>query len=94
MTRKITRALTRIKLGLQKKSYLGNIDSKRDWGHAREYVEMQWQMLQADKPMDLVISTDRQYTVREFVEICCEFIDMKITWRGEGINEKGYYNDE
>ena len=94
VTRKITRALTRIKLGLQKKLYLGNIDSKRDWGHASEYVEMQWQMLQADKPMDLVISTDRQYTVREFVEICCEFIDMKITWRGEGINERGYYNDQ
>lgn len=90
VTRKITRGLARIKLGLQDKLYLGNLDAKRDWGHARDYVEMQWLMLQQEKPDDFVIATGQQYTVREFVNLAAALIDMPITWEGKGLEEKGY----
>ncbi|KTC37280.1 GDP-mannose 4,6-dehydratase [Pseudomonas sp. ABAC61] len=90
VTRKITRALARIKLGLQDCLYLGNIDAKRDWGHAKDYVEMQWLMLQQDKPEDFVIATGVQYSVREFVELAAKEIGIDITWKGEGVDEKGY----
>ena len=90
VTRKITRALARIKLGLQDALYLGNLNAKRDWGHARDYVEMQWLMLQQDRPEDYVIATGVQYSVREFVDAAAREIDLKITWKGEGVDEKGY----
>jgi GDPmannose 4,6-dehydratase len=90
VTRKITRALARIKLGLQEKLYLGNMNALRDWGHARDYVEMQWLMLQQDKPVDFVIATGEQHSVREFVELAAQEIDIKINWDGNGIDEKGY----
>ena len=93
VTRKITRGLARIKLGLQDKLYLGNLDAKRDWGHARDYVEMQWLMLQQEKPDDFVIATGQQHTVREFVNLAAAMIDMPITWEGEGLEEKGYDAD-
>ena len=89
VTRKITRALARIKLGLQECLYLGNIDAKRDWGHAKDYVEMQWLMLQQDTPEDFTISTGVQYSVREFIEIAAKEIDMNIAWKGLGIDEVG-----
>ncbi len=87
VTRKITRGLARIKMGLQDKLFMGNIDAKRDWGHARDYVEMQWRMLQQDKPQDFVIATGVQYSVREFIERCAERLDLKLTFQGAGINE-------
>jgi len=90
VTRKITRALARIKLGLQDRLYLGNMNAKRDWGHAKDYVEMQWLMLQQDQPEDFVIATGRQFSVREFVDVAAQHIGMDIEWRGEGIDEKGY----
>ena len=90
VTRKITRALAAIKLGLQEKLYLGNIYAKRDWGHAKDYVEMQWLMLQQEKPDDFVISTGIQYSVRDFVNKTCEFLDIEVEWRGEGEEEKAY----
>ena len=90
VTRKITRALARIKLGLQDCLYLGNIDAKRDWGHAKDYVEMQWLMLQQDQAEDFVIATGIQYSVREFVEAAAHEINLKVTWRGEDVNEKGF----
>ena len=90
VTRKITRALARIKLGLQSCLYLGNLDAKRDWGHARDYVEMQWLMLQQDEPRDFVIATGVQYSVREFVETAGAEMGIKIRWEGEGIDERGY----
>jgi GDPmannose 4,6-dehydratase len=90
VTRKITRALARIKLGLQDCVYLGNLDAKRDWGHAKDYVEMQWLMLQQDKPEDFVIATGVQYSVRDFINAAASELGFKITWQGEGINEKGY----
>ena len=89
VTRKITRALVRIKLGLQDCVYLGNIDAKRDWGHAKDYVEMQWLMLQQDKPEDFTISTGEQHSVREFIEIAAKEVDIKIEWMGKGIDEVG-----
>ncbi|HXC56347.1 MAG TPA: GDP-mannose 4,6-dehydratase [Rhizomicrobium sp.] len=92
VTRKITRALTRIKLGLENAVYLGNMNAKRDWGHARDYVEAQWLMLQQDKPQDFVIATGEQHSVREFVDLAAREIDMKIEWRGEGLNEQGLWN--
>ncbi len=91
VTRKITRALTRIKLGLQKCLYLGNLDAKRDWGHAKDYVEMQWLMLQQDHAEDFTISTGEQHTVREFVEVAAQHLDMEIEWKGSGVNEKGVW---
>jgi GDPmannose 4,6-dehydratase len=90
VTRKITRALARIKLGLQDCLFLGNMDAKRDWGHAKDYVEMQWLMLQQDKPEDFVIATGEQYSVREFVEIAAKELGMEVRWEGEGVDEKGY----
>jgi GDPmannose 4,6-dehydratase len=89
VTRKITRALARIKLGLQKCLYLGNMDAKRDWGHAKDYVEMQWLMLQQKHPEDFTISTGEQHTVREFVEVAAKELGMDIKWQGNGVNEKG-----
>ena len=88
VTRKITRGLARIKLGLQDKLYLGNLNARRDWGHARDYVEMQWLMLQQDKPQDFVIATGQQYSVRDFVQRCAERLDLNLTWSGEGAEEK------
>lgn len=90
VTRKITRGLSRIKLGLEECLYMGNLDSKRDWGHAKDYVEMQWMMLQQDKPDDFVIATGQQHTVRDFINIAASKIGFNIEWRGEGINEVGY----
>jgi GDPmannose 4,6-dehydratase len=88
VTRKITRGLARIKAGLQKTLYLGNIDSKRDWGHARDYIEMQWLMLQQEKPQDYVIATGVQHSVRDFVKRCAELLEMDLTWSGEGVEEQ------
>jgi GDPmannose 4,6-dehydratase len=90
VTRKITRALARIKLGLQDCLYLGNLDAKRDWGHARDYVEMQWLMLQQEQPEDFVIATGVQYSVRDFVNAAAKEIGLEVNWRGKGIEEKGY----
>lgn len=92
VTRKITRALARIKLGLQDCLYLGNLDAKRDWGHARDYVEMQWLMLQQNEPEDFVIATGLQYSVREFIVAACEALDMQIYWEGQGLQEKCFDN--
>ena len=94
VSRKITRALTRIKLGVQSCLYLGNLESKRDWGHARDYVEMQWLMLQQKKAEDYVISTGKQYSVRQFVDKVLKELKMPMTWEGEGINERGYIINE
>ena len=93
VTRKITRALSRIKVGLQGCLYLGNLDSERDWGHARDYVEMQWMMLQQETPKDYVIATGEQHSVRKFVEFAASFLDMNISWQGAGVDEKGYDQD-
>lgn len=90
VTRKITRALARIKLGLQDCLYLGNLDAKRDWGHAKDYVEMQWLMLQQDEPEDFVIATGVQYSVRDFVNAAAKELGMSIRWAGTGVDEKGY----
>ncbi len=90
VTRKITRALARIKLGLQDRLYLGNLDAKRDWGHAKDYVEMQWLMLQQDIPEDFVIATGVQFSVREFVDLAASKLNMTIRWEGVGLEEKGY----
>jgi GDPmannose 4,6-dehydratase len=89
VTRKITRALARIKLGLQDRLYLGNLDSLRDWGHAKDYVEMQWLMLQQEKPEDFVIATGEQRSVREFVTVAAEALGIKISWSGTGVDEVG-----
>jgi GDPmannose 4,6-dehydratase len=89
VTRKITRALARIKLGLQRDVYLGNLNSKRDWGHASDYVQMQWLMLQQETPEDFVIATGVQHSVREFVEIAAAELGMEIEWQGEGLAEIG-----
>ncbi|MCM2282480.1 MAG: GDP-mannose 4,6-dehydratase [Bdellovibrionaceae bacterium] len=90
VTRKITRGLARIQYGLDKCLYLGNLDALRDWGHAKDYVEMQWLMLQQDNPEDYVIATGKQYSVREFVERAAVAAGMSIQWRGSGVDEKGY----
>ena len=90
VTRKITQALSRISVGLQDCLYLGNLDAKRDWGHAKDFVEAMWLMLQQDEPDDYVIATGEQYSVREFVEAAAPYFGMQITWRGEGLNEIGY----
>ena len=93
VTRKITRALARIKLGLQKRLYLGNLDAKRDWGHARDYVEVQWLMLQQEKAEDFVIATGVQYSVRDFVDAAAKELSIYIRWEGNGLEEKGYDAD-
>ena len=89
VTRKVTRGLARISLGLQDCLYLGNLDAKRDWGHAKDYVRMQWLMLQQEKPEDYVIATGKQYSVRDFINIAAKELNMEIDWQGTGINEKG-----
>ncbi len=91
VTRKITRALARIKLGIQTNCLLmGNLDAKRDWGHARDYVEMQWLMLQQSQAEDFVIATGKQYSVRQFIECATALLGIHITWKGTGLEEKGY----
>jgi len=89
VTRKITRAIARIKLGLQKKLFLGNLNSKRDWGHAKDYVEGMWRMLQQEVADDYVLATGKTYAVREFVEMACKEAGISIEWKGEGVDEKG-----
>jgi GDPmannose 4,6-dehydratase len=89
VSRKITRALTRIKVGLQETLHLGNLDSRRDWGHARDYVRAQWLMLQQDVPEDFVIATGKQYSVRDFVIAAGSLLGMKIEWQGDGVDEVG-----
>jgi GDPmannose 4,6-dehydratase len=89
VTRKITRALARIYLGLQECLYLGNLNALRDWGHARDYVEMQWLMLQQEQPEDFVIASGEQHSVREFINVAARELGIAIKWEGEGINEKG-----
>jgi GDPmannose 4,6-dehydratase len=90
VTRKVTRSLARIKLGLQDRLYMGNLDALRDWGHARDYVEMQWLMLQQAQPRDYVIATGEQHSVREFINLTAEFLDMELRWEGVGVDEKAY----
>tara|TARA_B110001450_G_scaffold218812_2_gene213485 strand:- start:6830 stop:7909 length:1080 start_codon:yes stop_codon:yes gene_type:complete len=92
VTRKITRALARIKLGLQECLYLGNMNALRDWGHAKDYVHMQWLMLQQDSPDDFVIATGKQYSVRDFVNAASRELSMELTWSGKGLEEKAYFN--
>jgi GDPmannose 4,6-dehydratase len=90
VTRKITRSLARISLGLQETLYLGNLNAMRDWGHAEDYVKIQWLMLQQDEPEDFCIATGKQYSVRDFVDFAWGHLNKKIRWEGEGLNEKGY----
>ena len=94
VTKKIVNALVKIKLGKQKKLYLGNLDAKRDWGHARDYVEAMWKMLQKKTPSDYVISTGKQYTVKEFVNLVLKNLNMKYKWKGKGFNSKCYFNNK
>lgn len=93
VTRKITRALARIKLGLQDRVYLGNLDVRRDWGHARDFVEAQWRILQQDRPDDYVIATGEQHSVREFVELAAREVGIELRWEGSGAEEKGMDRD-
>jgi len=90
VTKKIISALVKIKMGKQKKLFLGNLDAKRDWGHARDYVEAMWKILQQKKPDDFVIATGKQYSIRQFINIVSKRLNMRIKWSGKGINEKGY----
>ena len=90
MTRKITRAAARIKLGLQNRFFLGNLDARRDWGHAKDFVKAQWMILQHSVPDDFVIATGEQHSVREFVEVAFGEIGVTVSWKGEGIDEKGF----
>tara|TARA_B100000989_G_scaffold271089_1_gene227635 strand:+ start:5662 stop:6717 length:1056 start_codon:yes stop_codon:yes gene_type:complete len=90
VTRKITRFLTRKKLGSKEILYLGNLNAKRDWGHAKDYTEMQWRILQQNKPDDFVIATGQAFSVRQFVEIASNYLNLKIHWKGKGLNEVGY----
>jgi GDPmannose 4,6-dehydratase len=94
VTRKITMALARIKLGTQKILYLGNLNAKRDWGHAKDFVEAQWLMLQQQKPEDFVIATGKQYSVRDFVNEVAKNLNMKIEWRGKSEDEVGFFNEK
>jgi GDPmannose 4,6-dehydratase len=89
VTRKVTRALARIKTGLQQKLYVGNLDARRDWGHARDYVRMMWLMLQQSEPEDYVIATGQQHSVRELIETAAGKLDIRIAWQGQGVEEKG-----
>jgi GDPmannose 4,6-dehydratase len=91
VTRKITRALVRIKLGIQKNLYLGNLNALRDWGHAKDYVEAQWLMLQQHNPEDFVIASGTQYSVRDFINLASKQLDIKIEWKGKGLKEVGSY---
>lgn len=90
VTRKITRALARIKLGLQERLYIGNLNALRDWGHAKDYIEMQWLMLQQETPEDFVIATGVQYSVRDFVNVAAKELGIAVRWEGDGLEEKGY----
>ncbi len=90
VTKKIISALVKIKMGKQKKLYLGNLDAKRDWGHARDYVEAMWKILQQKKPDDFVIATGKQYSIRQFINFVAKKLNMRIKWLGKGTNEKGY----
>ncbi len=90
VTRKITRAVAKIGLGLQEKLYIGNLDAKRDWGHAKDYVKMMWMILQADQPEDWVIATGKTTSVRDFIKMSFEHIGIQIEFKGKGVNEKGY----
>ena len=90
VTRKITRALSRIKLGLQKHLYLGNLDARRDWGHAKDFIEAQWLMLQQDAPEDFVIATGVQHSVRDFIDAAARMLDMPLRWEGVGADQKGF----
>ena len=90
MTRKIVIALCKIKLGLQKKLFLGNLDAKRDWGHAKDYVEAMWKMLQRKTPSDYVIATGKQYSVKEFVNFTLKELKINYNWKGKGIKSKCY----
>ena len=90
MSRKITRAMARIRLGLQACLFLGNLAAKRDWGHAKDYVEMQWLMLQQEEPEDFVIATGEQHSVRDFVVVAANELGISIRWEGSGIEEKGF----
>jgi GDPmannose 4,6-dehydratase len=92
VTRKITRALARIKLGTQKNLYLGNLDAKRDWGHAKDFVEAQWLMLQQQQPEDFVIATGKQHSVRDFINEAAKNLDMDIIWKGKNLEEVASYN--
>ena len=94
VTRKITRGLANISQGLEDCLYMGNIDALRDWGHAKDYVRMQWMMLQQDKAEDFVIATGVQYSVRQFIEWTAEELGKTLRWEGEGVNEVGYWNDK
>jgi GDPmannose 4,6-dehydratase len=93
VTRKITRAVARITKGKQDKIYLGNMNAKRDWGYAKDYVKMMWMMLQHDTPEDFVIATGETHTVREFVEAAFSHVDIEIEWQGKGVDEKGIDKD-
>jgi len=88
VSRKITRGLARIKLGIQDCLYLGNFDARRDWGHARDYVEAQWLMLQQEQPEDFVIATGVQHSVRDFINVAANKLEMNITWEGKGLDER------
>ena len=90
VTRKITRGLARIDAKIDKYLYMGNLDSLRDWGHAKDYVEMQWKILQQKKPEDFVIATGKAYTVKQFVNMCCDYLGLKIVWKGKGLNTRAY----
>ena len=90
VTKKIIRALVRIKMGKQKNLFLGNLDSKRDWGHARDYVEAMWKILQQKKPDDYVIATGKQFSIRQFINLVSKKLNINIIWKGKGLNEKGY----
>ena len=92
VTRKITRGLSRVHQNIDKCLYLGNIDSKRDWGHAKDYVEGMWRILQQKTPDDFVIATGHTYSIKQFIQFVTNELKMKISWKGKGINEKGYYN--
>jgi GDPmannose 4,6-dehydratase len=92
VTRKITKALARIKTGLQKNLYLGNLNALRDWGHAKDFVEAQWLMLQQKEPEDFVIATGKQHSVRDFINLASKCLDMKIEWKGKNLEEVGIYN--
>lgn len=94
VTRKITIGLSKIKLGLQDTLYLGNLDALRDWGHAKDYVEMQWLMLQQDQPDDFVIATGKQYSVRDFINLAAKYLDMELRWEGAAENEKAFWDNK
>ena len=92
VTKKITKAVSRMFYKKQNCLYIGNLDSKRDWGHAKDYVYLQWLILQQKKPIDVVISTNKQFSVRDFIDQCCKFVGWKINWSGKGLKEVGYIN--